>query len=275
VRAGRCWTRCWSGSPTRTRRPASRSPGWPPTARKREHENGTPSRREPRPSFNGCEPNEQPADTVTPSVPGHLHPAQDRNDLVPLPPLPQQPHQFPPGAYVTGITAPAGIAARPGPAGGDPARQLAAGAGRIRYALSEAADNGHCYLPEPNLLTDAAQILEVPPKLVRACVDELAASEGADRRGGAQPDHRGREDPWVPGPGRAEAGVRSAADGQLADQPGPPWAWITGARTVSPARRPRPVQQSGVPHIASEVRRVPDGTSRSIRDRSSARRPAR
>jgi hypothetical protein len=77
--------------------------------------------------------------------------------------------------------------------------QRAAGAGRIRYALSEAADNGHCCLPEPNLLTDAAQILEVPPKLVRACVDEFAASEGADRRGGAQTGHRGREDPWVPG----------------------------------------------------------------------------
>jgi len=100
--------------------------------------------------------------------------------------------------------------------------QRAAGAGRIRYALSEAADNGHCYLPEPNLLTDAAQILEVPPKLVRACVDELAASEGADRRGGANPTSEGGRIPGCRGPGRAEAGVRSAADGQLADQPGPP-----------------------------------------------------
>ena len=33
----------------------------------------------------------------------------------------------------------------------------------IQYTLSEAADSGHCYLPEPNLLTDAAQILGVPP----------------------------------------------------------------------------------------------------------------
>ena len=51
----------------------------------------------------------------------------------------------------------------------------------IQYTLSEAADHGHCYLPEPNLLTDAAQILGVPPVLVRTCLDELAAAEGVIR----------------------------------------------------------------------------------------------
>ena len=51
----------------------------------------------------------------------------------------------------------------------------------IQYTLSEAADNGHCYLPEPNLLTDAAQILEVPADLVRTCLAELAAAEGVIR----------------------------------------------------------------------------------------------
>ena len=48
----------------------------------------------------------------------------------------------------------------------------------IQYTLSEAADHGHCYLPEPNLLTDAAQILGVPADLVRSCLADLAAAEG-------------------------------------------------------------------------------------------------
>ncbi len=51
----------------------------------------------------------------------------------------------------------------------------------IQYTLSEAADNGHCYLPEPNLVTDAAAILQVPVELVRACLDDLAAAEGVVR----------------------------------------------------------------------------------------------
>ena len=51
----------------------------------------------------------------------------------------------------------------------------------IQYTLSEAADKGHCYLPEPNLLADAAEILQVPAELVRACLDELAASNGVVR----------------------------------------------------------------------------------------------
>ncbi|MFC0532369.1 SF1B family DNA helicase RecD2 [Phytohabitans kaempferiae] len=51
----------------------------------------------------------------------------------------------------------------------------------IQYTLSEAADNGHCYLPEPNLIADAAQILQVPTDLVRTCLDELAAAEGVVR----------------------------------------------------------------------------------------------
>ena len=48
----------------------------------------------------------------------------------------------------------------------------------IQYTLSQAADRGHCYLPEPNLLSDAAQILDIPAALVRTCLAELAASEG-------------------------------------------------------------------------------------------------
>src|SRR5580698_2440449 len=51
----------------------------------------------------------------------------------------------------------------------------------LQYTLSEAADDGHCFLPVPNLITDAAKILEVPAEMIRPCLDELAAAEGVIR----------------------------------------------------------------------------------------------
>jgi exodeoxyribonuclease V alpha subunit len=51
----------------------------------------------------------------------------------------------------------------------------------LRYTLSQAADNGHCYLPAPNLITDATKILEVEPELIGPRLDELAALEGVVR----------------------------------------------------------------------------------------------
>ncbi len=51
----------------------------------------------------------------------------------------------------------------------------------LAYTLSEAADDGHCYLPVPNLIADAATILEVPAEMIRPCLDELAAAEGVVR----------------------------------------------------------------------------------------------
>ena len=51
----------------------------------------------------------------------------------------------------------------------------------LQYSLSEAADNGHCYLPQPNLITDAAKILEVNSELIGPCLDELAAVNGVIR----------------------------------------------------------------------------------------------
>jgi exodeoxyribonuclease V alpha subunit len=51
----------------------------------------------------------------------------------------------------------------------------------LAYTLSEAADDGHCYLPAPNLITDAATILDVPADLIAPCLDELAAAEGVIR----------------------------------------------------------------------------------------------
>jgi exodeoxyribonuclease V alpha subunit len=51
----------------------------------------------------------------------------------------------------------------------------------LRYTLSQAADDGHCYLPAPNLVADAVKILEVPPDLTVTCLDELVAEEGVVR----------------------------------------------------------------------------------------------
>ncbi|WP_285581922.1 ATP-dependent RecD-like DNA helicase [Herbidospora sp. NBRC 101105] len=51
----------------------------------------------------------------------------------------------------------------------------------LRYTLSQAADDGHVYLPAPNLVADAVKILSVPPELVAACLEELVAEEGVVR----------------------------------------------------------------------------------------------
>lgn len=47
----------------------------------------------------------------------------------------------------------------------------------IVHTLSEATDGGHCYLPEPNLVADAAAILEVPPDLVSIGLADLVVDE--------------------------------------------------------------------------------------------------
>jgi len=71
----------------------------------------------------------------------------------------------------------------------------------LAYTLSEAADDGHCYLPEPNLIGDAAKILEVPAELIAPCLDELTAAEGVVRE----------DVPATGGPAGAEAGGRVPA----------------------------------------------------------------
>jgi exodeoxyribonuclease V alpha subunit len=48
----------------------------------------------------------------------------------------------------------------------------------LQYTLSEATDNGHCYLPTPQLVTDATKILDVPAGLVTTCLADLVAEEG-------------------------------------------------------------------------------------------------
>ncbi|WP_262402792.1 ATP-dependent RecD-like DNA helicase [Actinomadura sp. CNU-125] len=64
----------------------------------------------------------------------------------------------------------------------------------LQYTLSEAADNGHCFLPEPNLVTDAEKILGVPRELIVPALDELAAAEGVVR----EPIPRDEEGATIP-----------------------------------------------------------------------------
>jgi exodeoxyribonuclease V alpha subunit len=67
----------------------------------------------------------------------------------------------------------------------------------IQYTLSEAADGGHCYLPEPNLVADAAQILSVPVELVRSGLAELVRAEGVVRELVPNPSAEGASIPAV------------------------------------------------------------------------------
>jgi exodeoxyribonuclease V alpha subunit len=63
----------------------------------------------------------------------------------------------------------------------------------LQYTLSEATDNGHCYLPQPQLVADAVKILGVPADLAGACLADLVAEEGVVRE----------SLPWPDGPGEA------------------------------------------------------------------------
>lgn len=47
----------------------------------------------------------------------------------------------------------------------------------LQYTLSQATDDGHCYLPQEQLITDAAKILDVPAPLAAHCLDLLAAED--------------------------------------------------------------------------------------------------
>ncbi|MDG6107340.1 ATP-dependent RecD-like DNA helicase [Dactylosporangium aurantiacum] len=51
----------------------------------------------------------------------------------------------------------------------------------LQYTLSEATDDGHCFLPQPQLVADAVKILDVPGDLVGTCLETLAAEEGVVR----------------------------------------------------------------------------------------------
>jgi exodeoxyribonuclease V alpha subunit len=47
----------------------------------------------------------------------------------------------------------------------------------LQYALSQSADQGHCYLPEERLIADTVKLLQVDTGLVIDCLGELAGEE--------------------------------------------------------------------------------------------------
>jgi exodeoxyribonuclease V alpha subunit len=51
----------------------------------------------------------------------------------------------------------------------------------LQYALSQATDNGNCFLPEERLIADAVKLLQVDSGLVIDCLGELVEEEGVVR----------------------------------------------------------------------------------------------
>ncbi|WP_025272774.1 SF1B family DNA helicase RecD2 [Haloglycomyces albus] len=47
----------------------------------------------------------------------------------------------------------------------------------LQYSLSQATDGGHCFLPEPNLISDTAAMLELDTELVDKALEELIAED--------------------------------------------------------------------------------------------------
>ncbi|MGW1884403.1 SF1B family DNA helicase RecD2 [Streptomyces sp. NPDC001970] len=59
----------------------------------------------------------------------------------------------------------------------------------LQYALSQSTDQGHCFLPQEQLITDAVKLLQVDTGLVIDCLAELAADdEGVVREQVPAPD---------------------------------------------------------------------------------------
>jgi exodeoxyribonuclease V alpha subunit len=48
----------------------------------------------------------------------------------------------------------------------------------LQFALSQATEDGHCYLPEPELVAAATELLGVEAGLAERCLEELIAEEG-------------------------------------------------------------------------------------------------
>src|ERR1700689_1598385 len=105
----------------------------------------------------------------------------------------QQPYQLAADIWGIGFKTADTIAASGGIARDSPER-IKAG---LAYTLSEAADDGHCYLPEHVLIADATKILGVAETLIAPQIPDLAAEELAVRD-------------EVPVPGAAAAGQLQA-----------------------------------------------------------------
>jgi len=100
----------------------------------------------------------------------------------------------------------------------------------LQFALSHAAEDGHCYLPEAELVAEATGLLGVDPGLAGRCLEELVAEEGVV----AEPLPTAAVSPGLPeGTGRAiwlvpfHRAERALAGGllRLLDAPADRLAW--------------------------------------------------
>jgi exodeoxyribonuclease V alpha subunit len=66
----------------------------------------------------------------------------------------------------------------------------------VQFALSEASESGHCYLPEEDLVARAAELLGVGAELVRRCLGDLVAEEGVVREPAPESTEGPGEPPW-------------------------------------------------------------------------------
>lgn len=89
----------------------------------------------------------------------------------------EQPYRLAADVWGIGFRTADTIAASVGIATDSPER-ITAG---LAYTLSEAADDGHCYLPEPALISGAARILGLPASRIEPLLPQLAAGELAVR----------------------------------------------------------------------------------------------
>jgi exodeoxyribonuclease V alpha subunit len=99
----------------------------------------------------------------------------------------------------------------------------------LQFALSEASDDGHCYLPEAELVASATQLLGVDAELAGRCLEELVTEEGvvaeplpADASPGV-PESSGRAI-WLVPFHRAEVAL-AAGLRRLLDAPGDRLPW--------------------------------------------------
>jgi exodeoxyribonuclease V alpha subunit len=89
----------------------------------------------------------------------------------------KNPYQLAADVWGIGFKTADTIAASVGIAKDSPERVTAG----LAYTLSEAGDDGHCYLPEETLTSEATKILGVDAALIPPCLAALADGEGAVR----------------------------------------------------------------------------------------------
>jgi exodeoxyribonuclease V alpha subunit len=79
----------------------------------------------------------------------------------------------------------------------------------IQFTLSQASEDGHCYLPQAELIANASEILGIEAPLAEQCLDELVQDQGVVRELVLLPPSRGAD---------AEESPRASEPTQLPNQ---------------------------------------------------------